>query len=113
MLVRTNDGGVDEDFGEVPFSSECSEYPMPHASARPTREALARAVPASELLWQIAPWAARTSNPENRIDEQPTVFAVATAITDLPRQQTLDSLPLVIPKLPCHRASAPINRSDA
>jgi hypothetical protein len=113
MLVGANDGRVDEDLAKASFSAERGEHPMPHARARPAREALVRTVPQAELSWQIAPRAARTRNPENRLDEQPVIRSTAAAVTDLARQQSFDLLPLVISKLLSHRTSNPFNRLEA
>ena len=57
-------------------------------------------VPLAERVWQITPWAACPSDPENRLDEKPEVRAGATGVTFPAKTVSSDDRPLRVAQ--CH-----------
>jgi|SRR5215211_549414 len=98
MLVRAHDGGIDDQVFEVRTFDQLVENTLPHALLGPSAETLENAVPVAELFWQIAPWGAGASDPENRIDEQPIVLAVPSFVSFFTGNKLLDAPPLRIRK---------------
>jgi hypothetical protein len=55
-------------------------------------------MPMPELGWQVAPWTARSHNPEDRLHKPPIVLGRDTPVTCLARQELIDAFPLVVPQ---------------
>ena len=100
MVMRPDNGGVHHDIFKVRITSQSLEKPLLNAFLRPAVEALEHAVPVPKLRRQLPPVTARARNPENSVNKLPVVSCRPTSIALLARQQILDPLPLIRPKLP-------------
>ena len=72
-MMKPHDGAVDEHVLEVGIGRQLLENALEHAVERPSSEALEHRVPQPERLWQVAPWRAGASNPQDRFEEFPIV----------------------------------------
>jgi hypothetical protein len=96
MLVGANDGGVAGYFRAPGLLGQSREDPLPAPGRRPAGKALVCAIPAPELLGQIAPRAAGACNPQHRLDEQAVIGGFPAALSGSPWQHRLDTFPLLI-----------------
>ena len=96
MLVGTNDGRVDEQMLQIGFAAQSRRKPFPDTLLAPAREANIGAVPMPQGFRQVAPRAARAHNPENRLNKAAVIPGGTAWVTFLPRQQRLNTFPLII-----------------
>lgn len=94
MLVRADDGSINEQIFEIGIFSQRLEKTLPDARLGPSSEALELAVPFAKLGWQIAPRRSRSRDPEHSIDEQTIVRAVPPLVAFFPRNKLFDARPL-------------------
>jgi hypothetical protein len=96
MLVRSHNGGIDDQVFEVRIFTQLSEKPLPDALLGPPPETSEHAVPVTKLFGQVAPRRAGTDQPQYGINEQTIVLAVPTLIALLARNKWLNLLPLPV-----------------
>jgi len=111
MLVRPHNGGIDDQVFEVRIFTELGEKSLPDALLGPSSETFEHAVPLTELFGQIAPWRASTDQPQDSIDEQTIVLAVASLIAFLAWNKWFNSLPLSVRQRPPNQDRSPQLRS--
>ena len=107
MLMRADDGGVDEQIFEIWIFGQGFEKTLPYALLGPSSEALELAVPIAELGWQVAPRRPRASNPEDGIDEQTIVRAVSSFVAFFARNKLFDARPLRVFEFPPNQDRPP------
>src|SRR5580700_8313180 len=96
MLMRPDNGGVDQDVFEVRLIRHSGEQAVPYPGLGPSREANEVAVPIAKNLRQIAPGCACPGKPQHRFHKKAIVGAAAPAITYLAWQLWRHPLPNVI-----------------
>jgi hypothetical protein len=97
MLMRPNNCRIEQQFSEVGLL-QLAEDGLPHTCFRPTVETLKCRVPAAKTRGKVAPRGARSSNPDDRVDEQPIVRSASPRIPLASRKETLDPVPLFVRK---------------
>jgi len=107
MLVRADDGGIDEQIFEVWIFGQDFEKTLPYALLGPSSETLELAVPIAELARQIAPRRSRAGNPEDGIDEQTIVHPVSPFVAHFARNKLLDARPLRVFEFPPNQDRPP------
>jgi hypothetical protein len=107
VLVRADDGGIDEQILEVGIFGQSFEKAVPDTSHGPSSEALELAVPVAELGREITPWRTRSGNPEHSIDEQTIVRAVPPFVALFARNKPLDARPLRVFEFPPNQDRPP------
>src|ERR1700756_2573066 len=100
MLVRSHNGGVDDEVFEVRKFNQRLEKPLPNALLCPSAEALEHAVPVAKLVGQIAPWRSGASHPKHSIHKQTIVLAVPPFVSFLAGNKRFDAPPVRIRKCP-------------
>jgi len=98
MLVRPDDGGVDDQVFKVWIFEQRIENTFPSALLGPSAKALEHAVPLAELIRQVSPGRSRARQPNHRIDEKAIVLAVPSFVPFLTWNKPLDAPPLRIAK---------------
>ena len=82
MLVGADDGRVDEQLLQIGIARQRSPDTLPDAVLAPARETDKNPVPLiPKSRWKIAPWAARTHDPQHCLDKTPIVFGRNTTIS--------------------------------
>ena len=96
MLMRPDNGGIDDAVTKVGVSNQGFEDAMPKANFCPAVEPHKDTVPVAKFRGQETPWRTTTHDPENRINKQPVVLTRDTTITLLTRHKWRDQFPLRI-----------------
>ena len=105
--MGTHDGRVNEELLHVSVATHGLGNALKYTLLAPTGESDIRPMPMPELGRQVAPWAARSHDPEDRLDKPPIVLGRDTTITGLARQELLNAFPLVVTQhFSVHPASA-------
>jgi len=94
MLVGSNDGRIDNPLFQISVAAQRLGDSVPDTLRFPTGEPHIHGVPVAKLGRQVAPWIANPSGIQNRLDEQTVVRCPAAFVSQLLRQQGLNSLPL-------------------
>src|SRR3954465_1532483 len=93
LLVRGDDGAVDQGVFEVRLVGQTPEDALEDAALHPAAEPLEDAVPVAEVARQVAPLCAGPHPPQHRLQEQPVVSGRRTRVGHLAGQQWRDLLP--------------------
>ena len=94
MAVDFDDGGIDDGVFEVGLIRAGFEKPTKNAGFDPIAVSFEDRVPLAEEGRQIAPWAARTHDPQNRFDKPPIVCPAAPGVRRLAQTVRLHLRPL-------------------
>ena len=94
--VNLDDGGIDHSVFHVRFFRQGIENSLENISFSPIAEAPERRAPVAEHRWQIAPWTARSHNPQHRLHKKPVVPAASTRVRRLTQAVRLHLRPLGI-----------------
>ena len=93
--VRLDVRGIDHlHLARSSASGKLAKQPLPHATPRPTHEAIVDRCRWAVLRWAIAPPAAALQNVQDAADHPPVIHAIFTAYVR--RQKRLDLLPLLV-----------------
>jgi hypothetical protein len=112
VLMGAHDGAVDHRVLVVGIACEVLEDALPHTRVGPAAEAPMHLHTIAEAFGQVAPGNTGPVAVEHRLDEQPIIRRRDADPALLPRQQVLDSVPLVIVQAIAAHRSAP-NRLTA
>ena len=96
MLVRADNGGIDHHVFVVVIARQQFENAFENPAFGPPVEALVDDFPASEALWKIAPWHARSISEKNGLHELPVIRRSASNMAFATRQKILDPIPLIV-----------------
>ena len=80
---------IDDQMFEIRIVAQLGEKSLPDALLGPSSETSEHAVPLAELFGQVAPRRAGTDQPQDGIDEQTIVCAVATLVAVNARRITI------------------------
>ena len=84
--MDANQGGVEHEVLVLAVGCQHLKDALPHTGFGPTREAGVDALPFAVSLGQVMPVRTGAQNPQNTMDEQAVISAVAAWITGLARQ---------------------------
>src|ERR1700730_4492139 len=73
VLMRPDDGGIDDQIFKVRIVGHRLEDPPPNTLDAPSTEAPEHAVPIPKRLWKITPGGARADDPKHTFHEHPVV----------------------------------------
>src|SRR5215212_1410884 len=107
VLMGAHDGAVDHGILVVGVACEVLEDALPHTRLGPAAEAPMHLHAVAEALGQVAPGNTGPVAVEHRLDKQPIIRRRDADPALLPRQQVLDSVPLVIVQAIAAHRSAP------
>jgi len=96
VLVSSDNGAVDHGIFVVGISGQAFEDALPNPIFRPAAEPPMRVLPAAEALGQVAPRNSGTIPIEDRFHKATIVLGSRADISQLPREQVLDPLPLIL-----------------
>ena len=88
--------GVDHQPFVIRLVDQNLQQLFPHTLVAPADKPVVGVAPAPIVRWRVAPWYARSDDPENRVDEQPIVFRYAATDTGAARQMRLQQCPCFI-----------------
>jgi len=92
--VDLHNGGVDHGVLHVRLIRGGIEKPFENISFYPVSIPLEDSVPAAELGWKVAPWAAGSGDPQHRLDKSAVIRAAAAGVRLLPPAMRLHFRPL-------------------
>src|ERR1700738_2039263 len=93
VLMRPNDGGIDDQIFEVRVIGHRLEYPPPNTLDAPSTEAPKHAVPIPKHLRKITPGRARTHDPQHTFHEHPIVAPGGALLIGSPYDKRRHPLP--------------------
>src|SRR6516165_4780680 len=93
VLMRPDDGGIDNKIFEVRVIGHRLEYPPPNTLGAPSAEAPEYAVPVPERLRKVTPGRTGTHDPKHPFHEHPVVPPGRALLTRPPYDQRRHSLP--------------------
>ena len=93
MLMRPDDGGINDQVFEVRIIGHRLKDPPPDTLDAPSTEAAEHAVPIPERLWKITPGRPCTHNPKHAFDEHTVITPGRTLLVRSTDNQRRHSLP--------------------
>src|ERR1700757_5362736 len=93
VLMRPNDGGIDDQIFEVRIIGHRLEYPPPNTLDAPSTEAPEHAVPIPKHLWKITPGRAGSHDPQHALHEHPIVAPSGALLVGATYDQRRHPLP--------------------
>jgi hypothetical protein len=106
MLVGSDNGAVDHGALIVGITGKMLEQSLPNPALAPTAEPPVGVLPIAETFRQVAPRDSRAVSIEDRLDEPAIVARRDTDISDFPRKQVFDPLPLIVTQSQSDHGSA-------
>ena len=75
MLMHANNRRVDHLHGGIMGAGQCAHKLGPHARPSPANEAIVAGGVRAEVVRQIAPWRARSQDPEDAIEDATVIHS--------------------------------------